>query len=79
MNSYKNEKTRLEKLGSKNPGEKAIVKILSTDSDQNNVKRIMLYGYVMPLAWQYVASGLVQGDHDFILIKILITYFILFA
>jgi len=58
LNSYKNEKTRLEKLGRKNPGRKALVKIASTDADQNNVKKIMLYGYVMPLAWQYVASGL---------------------
>ena len=58
VNSYKSEKVKLEKLGKVNAGEKAILKILSTDSDQNNIKKIMLYGYVMPLAWQYVASGL---------------------
>ena len=58
INSHRNEKNRLKKAGVKDVGVKAIGKLLKTDSDRKQLKKILLYGYAMPLAWQYVASGL---------------------
>ena len=58
INSHRNEKNRLRKAGVKDVGVKAIGKLLKTDSDRKQLKKIFIYGYAMPLAWQYVASGL---------------------
>ena len=58
INSHRNEKNRLKKAGVKDVGVKAMGKLLKTDSDRKQLKKILLYGYAMPLAWQYVASGL---------------------
>ena len=57
-NSYVIEKKRLEKNGVKNAGVKAVAKVLKNEKDQNKIKTFLLYGYVMPVTWQYVASGL---------------------
>ena len=57
-NSYTIERKRLEKNGVKNAGTKSVAKVLKNEKDQNKIKTLLLYGYVMPATWQYIASGL---------------------
>tara|TARA_R110002073_G_scaffold203315_2_gene363002 strand:+ start:9 stop:2927 length:2919 start_codon:yes stop_codon:yes gene_type:complete len=57
-NSYINEKARLKKLGHKNAGKKAMKKVLTSEEDIKNMKQFFVFGYALPMAWQYVLSGL---------------------
>ena len=57
-NSYTNEKARLKKLGYKDAGKKAMKKVLTSEEDIKNMKQFFVFGYALPMAWQYVLSGL---------------------
>lgn len=55
--SYAREKMRLEKLGIKDAGKRAL-KVLYSEKNIDKMKTFALYGWIMPMVWQYAASGL---------------------
>ncbi|CAL2094706.1 hypothetical protein [Tenacibaculum sp. 190524A02b] len=60
LRRYKNEKDRLLKLGKKDSqaSVKALKKVAKEGQTYRDLENILLYTHLLPLLWQYVASGL---------------------